>query len=303
MPNLLQSVIAYTATHAGADGLAGTPLPGVRMMCVHAPSGPMHSVYRPLVCLVLQGAKEMTVGGEVRQVRGGDSVLVSTDVPVTGRIVQASPAAPYCALAVELDLALLAEFSLEVPAATAVRHGARLFVEDTDAAVLDCATRLVRLLERPDAVPLLQPGIAREFHYWLLAGRHGPALRAIGAPDGYASRLGEAMRMLRSEYREPLPVERLAAAARMSVSAFHRHFRALTSLAPLQFQKQLRLVEARRLMRDLGVPATAAAFDVGYQSVSQFNREYARMFGAPPMRDTRALRQHGAGAQSPAQRA
>lgn len=291
MTSLLQAVRRYAAAHATADGLATTCVPGLRMMCVPAPSGPMHSIYRPLVCLVLQGAKRMTVDGETREVHAGDSVLVSADVPVTGRIVQASPAAPYCAVAQELDLALLAQLCVELPLPPLEpgRTGA-LSVQDGEAAVLDCVSRLMGLLERPEAVPLLQPGIARELHYWLLAGSHGPALRRLAAPDGYASRLGEAMRILRTEYRTAISVERLAAAARMSVSAFHRHFRALTSLAPLQFQKQLRLVEARRLMRDLGLPASAAAFEVGYQSVPQFTREYARMFGAPPMRDTRGLR-------------
>lgn len=300
MTALLQAVRRHAAAHASADGLALTCVPGLRMMCVHAPTGPMHSVYRPLVCLVLQGAKRMTVHGETREVHAGDSVLVTADVPVTGRIVQASPAAPYCAVAQELDLALLAQLFVELPQPPLApdRKGV-LSVEDSEAAVLDCVARLLRLIERPEAVPLLQPGIARELHYWLLAGRHGPALGRLAAPDGYASRLGEAMRILRSEYRTSIPVERLAAAARMSVSAFHRHFRALTSLAPLQFQKQLRLVEARRLMRDLGLPASAAAFEVGYQSVSQFTREYARMFGAPPMRDTRSLRRQLAEAAAP----
>lgn len=291
MTSLLQAVRRYAAAHATADGLATTCVPGLRMMCVPAPSGPMHSIYRPLVCLVLQGAKRMSVHGETREVHAGDSVLVSADVPVTGRIVQASPAAPYCAVAQELDLALLAQLCVELPLPP-LEPGrtSALSVQDGEAAVLDCVTRLMGLIERPEAVPLLQPGIARELHYWLLAGSHGPALRRLAAPDGYASRLGEAMRLLRTEYRTAISVERLAAAARMSVSAFHRHFRALTSLAPLQFQKQLRLVEARRLMRDLGLPASAAAFEVGYQSVPQFTREYARMFGAPPMRDTRGLR-------------
>jgi AraC-like DNA-binding protein len=289
MQTLRSAVLAYTASHATSDGLAATPIPGLRMMCVHAPSGPLHSVYRPLVCLILQGAKQLTVGGEVRQVQGGESVVVTADVPVTGRIVRASAAEPYCAVAVEFDQGLLAELCAELPAPAPARPVSQVHVEVADAAVLDCAARLVQLLDRPEAAHLLHPGISRELHYWLLAGRHGQVLRGMAAPGGHARRLGEALRLLRSQYRGELPVEQLAAAARMSLTAFHRHFKALTSLTPLQFQKQLRLVEARRLMRDQGLGASTAAFEVGYQSVPQFTRDYARMFGAPPMRDTRAV--------------
>ncbi|HVE54773.1 MAG TPA: AraC family transcriptional regulator [Ramlibacter sp.] len=295
MQALLQAALGYTAVHATSDGLATTPIPGLRMMCVHAPSGPMHSVYRPLVCLILQGAKQMTVAGEVREVQAGGSVVVTADVPVTGRIVRASAAEPYCAVAVEFDLGLLAQLCAEVPAPPVERPGGHLFVREAEAAVLDCAARLVRLLDRPEAVHLLHPGITRELHYWLLCGAHGETLRGMAAPGGYASRIGEAMRVLRAGFRGQLTVEQLAAAARMGVTAFHRHFKATTSLTPLQFQKQLRLVEARRLMRDQGLAASSAAYDVGYQSVPQFTRDYARMFGAPPGRDTREAMRRGDG--------
>ena len=285
MQALKQAVIAYTSAHAGSDGLASTPLPGLRMMCVHAPTGPMHSIYRPLVCLILQGAKQMTVAGEAREVQAGASVVVTADVPVTGRVVRATPAQPYCAVAVEFDPGILGELCLALPEATTRARG-RLSIAESEGAVLDAAARMVRLLERPQAAPLLYPGILRELHYWLLCGAHGEALRALAAPDGHAGRIGEAMRMLRDGFRTHLPVERLAAAAHMSPAAFHRHFKAMTSLTPVQFQKQLRLVEARRLMRDQGLPASSAAYEVGYQSVPQFTRDYARMFGAPPRRDT-----------------
>jgi AraC-like DNA-binding protein len=150
---------------------------------------------------------------------------------------------------------------------------------------------LCSLLDRPDAT-LLHPGIKRELHYWLLSGQHGAALRALAAPDSHPSRLAAALAILRDEYRTRVPVERLASAAAMSLSAFHKHFKRMTSLTPGQYQKRLRLIEARRLMLDEGFSATSAAFEVGYESVSQFTREYRRMFQLPPKRDVSRARPH-----------
>jgi AraC-like DNA-binding protein len=143
----------------------------------------------------------------------------------------------------------------------------------------------MRLLDRPDAISLLRPGIMRELHYWLLSGQHGLALRALAGPDSHPSRLAAAVAILRAEYRSRIPVERLADAAAMSLTAFHKHFKHMTSLSPVQYQKRLRLIEARRLMLDEGFSASNAAFEVGYESVSQFTREYGRLFQVPPKRD------------------
>lgn len=287
MEALRQAVRNYGSRYANGDGLALTPVPGLRMMCVEEPRGEMHSTYRPLVCLILQGAKHMVVGNEEQVFVEGQSVIVSADMPVTGRIVQASQAEPYLAVAVELDMAILREVAAQFGTVRAQRRPETppLLVTDTDAVALECATRLVRLIDRPDAVPIIHPGIMRELHYWLLSGRHGTALRALALPDSHASRLGRAIAILRADYRMRIPVEQLAAAAAMSLTAFHKHFKQMTSLTPGQYQKRLRLVEARRLIMDEGCRASSAAFEVGYESASQFTREYARMFGAPPTRD------------------
>lgn len=287
MDSLKQAVRTYAASHANADGLALTPVPGLRMMCVESPRGDLHSIYRPLVCLVLQGAKRMTVGREERIFSAGQSAIVSADMPVVGRIVQASPSEPYLAVAVELEMTVLREVAAQLGSVRAPRPSATrtLFANDTEAAALDCAARLMRLLDRPEATPFLRPGIVRELHYWLLSGSHGVDLRALADPSSHATRLGAAIGVLRAEYRARLSVERLAGAAAMSLSAFHKHFKQLTSLTPGQYQKRLRLIEARRLMLDQGFSASNAAFEVGYESISQFTREYRRMFQAPPKRD------------------
>jgi AraC-like DNA-binding protein len=290
---LKQAVRAYASRNANRDGLAHTAVSGLRMMCVEAPAGDLHSVYRPLICLVLQGAKRMIVGRHEQVFSAGQSVIVSADMPVVGRIVQASRTEPYLAIAVELETTILRELSAQMGDQPDRRRSEMrtLFVENTDAAVMDCASRLMSLLDRPDAMPLLRPGIMQELHYWLLTGQHGAAIRTLSDPNSCAGRLSEAIAILRAEYRSRLPVERLAAAAAMSLTAFHKHFKHMTSLTPGQYQKRLRLIEARRLLLDEGFSASSAAFEVGYESVSQFTRDYGRLFRAPPKRD--ALRAQG----------
>jgi AraC-like DNA-binding protein len=290
--SLKQAVQAYASRHANRDGLALTPLPGLRMMCVESSPGDLHSIYRPLVCLVLQGAKRMIVGTEERVFSAGQSVIVSADMPVVGRIVQASRSKPYLAVAVELEMIILREVAVQLGSVRAQRPSETrtLFAEDTEAATLDCASRLVRLLDHPEAAPILRVGIMRELHYWLLSGQHGAALRSLADPDSHANRLAAAIAILRTEYRSRVPIERLAAAALMSATAFHKHFKHMTSLTPGRYQKRLRLIEARRLMLDEGFSASSAAFEVGYESASQFTRDYRRLFKVPPKRDTLRVR-------------
>ncbi len=288
---LSRAVWQYANVHANAEGLAATPLQGVGLMRAYAPTGIMKSIYKPLVCLILQGAKRVMVGQGTYDFAAGQSAIVSADVPVVSRITQASQAEPYLALAIELDTTVLLDLSAQIggpnDAGAAIPA---VLIDDTDAAVADCALRLVRLLDRTEAIPLLQPSIVRELHYWLLAGRHGRAVRGLAHTDGATHRVARAVAMLRSEFDRPLRIERLAAVAGMSSSSFHHHFRAVTSLSLLQFQKQLRLIEARRRMLSDGLSASRAAFEVGYESVSQFTREYGRMFGLPPGRDTSVSR-------------
>jgi AraC-like DNA-binding protein len=293
MEALKQAIRTYADQHANEDGLASTPIPGVRMMRAYAPTGPMRSIYKPLICLVLQGAKTLAVGNEVHEFTAGQSLILSVDRPVVGRIIRASQKEPYLALAVELDMGVVRDINAQVDVSghSPASAASTLFIDDTDAAALDCAKRLMRLLDRPDAIPVLRPSIVNEMHYWLLAGRHGAAIREMALADSCAERIARAVAIIRSEYNRPIQIERLASAAGMSTSSFHRHFKAVTLLSPVQFQKQLRLIEARRLMVNEGFGASRSAFEVGYESVSQFTREYARMFGAPPRRDIAEARQ------------
>lgn len=289
MNGLLDIVRRYADNHADRFGAAPTPIPGLSIVRATAPGGLEHAIFRPLVCLLVQGAKQVTAGAHTLAFVAGDSLLVSADVPTISQITRASIDAPYLSLVMELDPAIIAELAGEMSAGAVVAP-APLRVEPTDAEVADAALRLMRLLDRPAAVPVLRAQLVREFHYWVLAGRHGAAIRRLGGPDGHARRVARAVSVLRSDFARPLPVEQLAAVAGMSPSSFHQHFRAATSLSPRQFQKQLRLIEARRLMLSEGASASSAAFEVGYESVPQFTREYGRLFGLPPVRDIAAAR-------------
>lgn len=296
-----QAVWRYAHAHADADGIAATPIAGMGMMRACAPSGLTRALAKPVLCLVLQGARQVTVGGEVRECAAGQTLVVGVDLPIVGRVVRASPQEPYLALSLELEMGVMREVMgrtwREVAARTGpprrpgpARFVPALFVDDTDEAVADCAGHLVRLLDRPEAIPALRPAIVEEMHCRLLAGRHGAAIRRLALPEGHAARVARAVALLRAEFSCSLPVERLAAAAGMSRSSFHQHFKAVTSLSPRQFHKQLRLLEARRLMLKEGLGAGRAAVAVGYESVAQFTREYGRMFAAPTGRGAGAGR-------------
>jgi len=293
MTTLLKAVSGYAEAHANADGLAQTPIEGLVLVRATAPSGLVHAVSKPLVCLVVQGSKHVTMGTQGFAFSAGDSLLITADVPTVSQITRASVAAPYLSLVFELDLAIIAALGAEM-GTERVADSAPVRVDPTDAEVADAALRLMRLLDRPSAVPVLKAQLIREMHYWLLVGRHGSAIRRLGWPDGHVQRVARAVSVLRAEFSKPLRVERLAAEVGMSPSSFHQHFRAVTSLSPLQFQKHLRLIEARRLMMSKGASASSAAFAVGYESVPQFTREYRRMFGLPPVKDAKAVRSQAA---------
>lgn len=286
---LFQAVSRYAEAHARQGGVVQTPIPGLSTVRATEPSGLLHAIAQPLVCLVLQGSKRVAMGAQTYGFSAGESLLITADVPTVSQITRASAAAPYLSIALELSLPVIADLSAQMGAVPGGDH-APVHVDPTDAEVADVALRLMRLLERPEAVPLLHASLVRELHYWLLAGRHGAAIRRLGWPGSHAQRVARAVAVLRADFAQPLPVESLAALAGMSPSSFHQHFRAVTSLSPLQFQKQLRLIEARRLMLAEGVGASSAAFAVGYESVPQFTREYGRLFGLPPVRDIQAAK-------------
>ena len=287
--DLLKTVRNFAEIHANGTGVINTPIPCLTVIREIAPTALQYAINRPLVALVLQGKKRVTMGNKTFDFGAGDSLLITADVPTVSQITQASLAAPYLALVIDMDLAVVENLVVEMGFSPFIA-GAPVCVDPTETEVIDSALRLMRLLDRPTSVPILQPALLRELHFWLLSGRHGGAIRALGVMDSHAQRISRAVSLIRDDFAQPLRVDHLAQVARMSISSFHEHFRAITSLSPLQFQKQLRLIEARRLMLSEGQMISNAAYAVGYESVPQFTREYGRMFGSPPARDIKAAK-------------
>lgn len=287
---LIESVKRYTERQGGESPFA-TPIDGVTILRADRERHPSHLVMKPALCVVVQGAKWSTFGGKRYDYRAGQALVVSVELPAMSRIVQASPDEPYLCVVIEFDLSLMREVmeQLDRPPASEGELGHGVFVTDFDGPLADCVQRAIRLLDTPRAIPVIAPMIMREICYWLLAGPHGGEVAKLVLANGHVERVVSAIHNLRNRFAETVRVEELASLAQMSLSAFHRQFKALTSMTPLQYQKQLRLLEARHLMLTGAANAEAAAYRVGYESPSQFSREYARMFGAPPRRDVAAL--------------
>ncbi|MFG1465372.1 AraC family transcriptional regulator [Xanthobacter sp. DSM 24535] len=286
---LLDHARRYADAHVDRNGIAATPVDGFVILRETAPTMLQYAVSKPLVALVLQGRKCVTMGSRTLDFGAGDSLLITTDVPTVSQITTASRVLPYYSLVLELDPTIIAGLVSQIgPVPFEADQPVR--VDPTEAEVADAALRLLRLLDRPGTLAVLGSQLSRELHYWLLSGRHGGGIRALGVTDSHAQRVARAVAILRRHYAQPIKIEALAEAAGMSLSAFHVHFRGITSLSPLQFQKQLRLIEARRRMLAQGEAISDAAYGVGYESVPQFTREYGRMFGQPPARDIRQAR-------------
>ena len=285
----LAELAAGIERRTGSDGVHPTEASALTLYRTSAPSEPLCAVYEPSLCIVAQGAKVVLLGEEKYRYDPAHFLLVSVDLPIAGQVIKASKAAPYLGLRVALDPAMIAEFLAGGAKPEAGGPCRGLAVSPLDAPLLDAVCRLVDLLDHPRDLGALAPLLLKEITYRLLTGAQGARLRQIAADGGPAGRIAAAIRQLKDRYSQTLRVESLAREARMSASAFHQHFKNVTAMSPLQYQKRLRLQEARRLMLGEGLDAAAAAFRVGYESPSQFNREYRRHFGAPPRRDVAAL--------------
>jgi AraC-like DNA-binding protein len=276
-------------------GRLDTPIPRVALFRAEAPSSPAGAIYEPVVCFAAQGRKRLMVADRVYGYDPAHYLVVAIDLPVIAGVSEASPEAPYLALRLGLEPALLAALLLEMPGTDGPRASG-IGIGRLDAELLDPVLRLMRLLDRPEEAPVLGPLIEREILYRLLRGPQGPMLRQIALSDSRLSQVARAIAWIRANYQRPLRIEALARMAAMSPATLHRHFRAVTALSPLQYQEHVRLHEARRLMLARHADAQRIGFEVGYDSPSQFCREYARLFGAPPARDAARLRAAGADA-------
>ena len=283
--NRMQQLAEIITRHAPETGMYDTMLPCLSLFRADRPTLPIPSVYDASLCLIAQGAKRVSLGDHSLVYDASSYLVVSVDLPLTGHIIEANPQAPYLCCKVDLDLSALADLIVAEPKEQRFGAYPALAVYPSDPDLIDAACRLVKLLEQPQAIPALAPLIEREIVYRLLNGPHGPTLRHMAVAGSHLNQISRAIAQIRGRFREQLRIREIAAAAGMSESSFHEHFKAVTRLTPLEYQKQLRLQEARRMMLLEGASAGAAGYAVGYDSPSQFSREYRRLFGAPPRQD------------------
>ena len=288
------------AAHVPKAGAQATAIPGLTLYRRTAPSPCYPATYEPSLTVFVQGRKRVSLGGTTYLCDESTFLLSALDVPVVSQIVAASEVAPLLSMLLKLDMAMvrgiLSQEEFQQPEGSSQGRG--IAVGTTTVDLLKPCARLLDLLDAPEDIPFLSNLIQREIVYRLLRGPQGERLRAIATLGDQSQRTAKAVAWLRANYAKPLRLEELAEVARIGMSTLHHHFRALTAMSPLQFQKQLRLQAARERMLIEGLDAASAAFDVGYESASQFNREYKRFFGQPPMRDIKVRRLAGSAAVS-----
>ncbi|MFD1105915.1 AraC family transcriptional regulator [Sphingobium olei] len=284
-----QALADLIARYAETDGLFETEIPRLGVVRWSSQGEPVHMVQRPALCIIAQGAKRVLMGEAVIEYGPASYLVASLDLPITGTVMQASREEPYLCFCLYLDPPILSDIALALPPSP-VQDGPAMSLQPVTPELLDAATRLTALLGQPDSAPLLAPLIERELLVRLMTGPSGGIVRAIAAGESRTGQIARAIAWLKAHFREPFSGPMLAQIAGMSVSSFHDHFRRATAMTPLQYQKQLRLQEARSLMLADRLDAAEAGFRVGYDSPSQFSREYRRLFGAPPQRDLSRLR-------------
>jgi AraC-like DNA-binding protein len=271
------------------EGSVETPIAGLTLHRIMRPGGPKPAIQMPALSLIAQGSKRLLVGGEEYEYDPLHYMVTSVDLPAVGKVTVASATQPYLGLRLDLDVEAIVELIQDekLPPVAHAEASRGLFVNRLSTTMLDAVLRLLRLVETPDDIPILSPMVKREILYRLLRNGQGARLRQMALQDSQTQRVAKAIRLLRENFVRSIRVESLAKDVHMSVSSLHHQFKAVTAMSPLQYQKQLRLQEGRRLMLFGDVDVAIAAHRVGYESASQFSREYSRFFGAPPLRDRR----------------
>ena len=291
-PAMNDQLLELRSLAAGAGNRrTETGIPRVAMIQGEIPEHMLAAVYEPMVNLILQGSKTMTVGDRTLRYDPATYFVMSIELPAVGSVHPAASGEPYLALSLTLDPAVLSTLLTDLPTPAGRDESenddnAGFSVAAVTPALMDAWLRMLRLMNNPEEISALAPVYEREILYRVLQGPHGWMLRDIAAPDTAMARVSLAIQWIRQDFARPIRVETLARKAAMSVSAFHRHFKAVTTLSPLQYQKRVRLLQARTLMVASGRSVASAAFEVGYESATQFSRDYARVFGLPPARDS-----------------
>lgn len=288
----LATLVTKIAQHTDCDGVHPTKIPNLSLIRVSNPTEPVRGVTQPSLCIVVQGSKHVTLADHTYEYGAGHHLVASVELPVVNRIVAASPEKPYMSLLLALDMPALGSMLMEMPRTTetgTARCGTGLCVSEASPSFLDAALRLTHLLDTPEDIDFLAPLAERELLYRLMRGEQAHKVRRMLMPESRLQQVNRAITWIRDNYDKPFSIERVASEASMSSSSLHEHFREVTAMSPLQYQKQLRLQEARRMILAEALDAATAAHRVGYDSPSQFSREYRRLFGAPPRQDIERL--------------
>ncbi|MCC7436199.1 MAG: AraC family transcriptional regulator [Methanoregulaceae archaeon] len=287
-----EELIERIAEAVPSDGYR-EPMPGLLLGRASEPTENLHGVVRPSFCLIAQGAKEVYLGDTVYRYDAERYLIATVEMPITARVVIASPNEPYLSLRLDLDPALISSVMIEAGQLPPTSGGGAkaIAVSALDAGVLDATLRLMRLVGSPEDARVLSPTVRREITFRLMQGEQGDRLRQLPLSGSQMNRIARAVQRLRREYDKPLIIEALAKELGMSTSGLHHHFKAVTDMSPLQFQKQLRLQEARRLLLSEDMNIATAGYKVGYDDPSHFSRDYKKLFGTSPVRDVEKLRQ------------
>ena len=286
---MLAQLIATAARHASRPGLP-TAVPRLTLWSASAPTDPVPALFEPEFYLLLQGVKRMEFDGRVVEFEAGTCAVASVGLPFTSQVIEARPELPYLGMELRLDAGVVASLLMDMHDRTDESSGA-ISIARADDGVLEPLGRLLGLLDRPADIPVLAAQFERELCYRLLQGPLGVRLRQIGQYNARFSQIATAAEWIRENADKPISVQRLAALVGMSVTSFHRHFKAVTAHTPLAYQRYIRLLEARRRLASGSMNVTETAFSTGYCSASQFSREYKKVFGVPPVRDAALLRQ------------
>ncbi len=292
MKSALEALSRSIARWTDAGDRFETGIPGLSLHTRDAPSEPISILYEPRICVVAQGAKRVLLGEETYVYDPHHFLITSVDLPTVVQVIEASPARPYLGLVLNLDLKELSQLMLDsnLPSPRQQQSSRGMATGEVTLPLVTAFQRLIDLMDNPEDIPILAPVIQREISYRLLVGDQGARFRQMATAGSQSQQIARAIHWLKSHFSQPLRIDDLAEKAHMSTSTFHHHFRAVTAMSPLQYQKWLRLSEARRLMLTENQDAADAAFKVGYESPSQFSREYRRLFGIPPLRDVMKLR-------------
>jgi len=290
-PHRLEELARLIDKYSNGEGAHETGIPGLRVIKLSTPVQ-MSAVYIPSICVIAQGSKQVLLENEIHHYAPSQFLATSVELPVIGQVLEASADKPYLCFQLDVNPREMSELMTQIEYKPSAGNGTErgMFVGKMDDTLMDCVLRLIRLLDTPKDIRLLAPLTIREMYYRLLSGEHGPAIIQLAMQGSTMQRIAQVIHKMKTDISTSIRIEDLAALANMSPSSFHYHFKLITAMSPLQYYKRLRLTEARQIMLTEQTDAASAAYRVGYESPSQFSREYARMFGAPPVRDIESVR-------------